>query len=105
METRSEQSGSVKEGTREILKSEYTKKRTNNTIQLVKVPKNSNSFKKRLEGMQLETTMKHILTLINKLVLRKFCITTLGIYDFSEIDTLITATEKCEGERKKLGSD
>ena len=55
--------------------------------------------------MQLETTMKHILTLINKLVLRKFCITTLGIYDFSEIDTLITATEKCEGERKKLGSD
>ena len=102
VETRSEKSGRVKYVIRKILKSEDTKKSTNNAIQLAPVPENNNSYYKQTVGMKLDSTRKHILIEINNMGFKKICITNVGTYNLSKIDTPIRETEKFSGLGKTL---
>ena len=71
VEIRSEQVGQ-KKVLREIIKSEYIKKRTNNAIQLVPALENNNSFFKHVTGMQLDYTRKHTLKAIKNIRFKQF---------------------------------
>ena len=102
MVIRSEQAGCIKEGIKTIFKSEDTNKITNNAIELVLILENNNNFFRQVEGMKPYYTREHILTEINNMGLKQLCATTVGNYNFSEIDTPIPVVEKCERAGKTL---